>query len=341
MEHEAQSVLAGARNAIAVCLNVGPTDRVWIITDQARDDIGRALEAAARERGATVQVRHMEEYGPRPLLDLPEAMEEDLRAFDPTVTLLATTAQPGELRFRLPFARFLRRELKVRHGHMIGVTKALMTSGMLADYQRVAALTLAVREQVRAASEVHVTSPAGTDLLVQLDNENYRWVVFPGLYHQPGEWGNLPEGELCTTPGSVSGVLVAHMLGDYFSRRYGVLEVPITFHIADGWLQRVEHPDEALAREVWEYLDQAPNGRRVGEFAIGTNEALSVLSGNLLQDEKIPGVHLAFGNPVPEVTGADWSSNIHVDAISIHCSIHLHNKDDAHITLMDEGRFCM
>jgi leucyl aminopeptidase (aminopeptidase T) len=39
------------------------------------------------------------------------------------------------------------------------------------------------------------------------------------------------------------------------------------------------------------------------------------LIGNLLQDEKFPCVHVAFGNPYHDETGADWESRTHVDAI--------------------------
>lgn len=331
-----QNLMPGARNAIAVCMNVTAEDRVWILTDDDRLSIGESLAEAAREQGATVTMRRMEGWGARPFLAMPAEMQDDLRASDPTVTLLATSAQPGEIRFRLPFARFLRQELSVRHGHMIGITPALMQAGMLADYHRVATLTFGVKAAMEQATEVRVTSPQGTDLRVTLDNARLRWVAFPGLYHQPGQWGNLPEGETCTAPAAISGVLQADLLGDYFAEKYGPLASPLAFHIEDGTVHHVDHADVALAQEVTDYLDSVANGRRVGEFAIGTNEALTALSGNLLQDEKIPGVHLAFGNPLPEVTQAHWTSDIHVDAIAPGCSIW---ADGLH--LMDEGRFLL
>jgi leucyl aminopeptidase (aminopeptidase T) len=43
---------------------------------------------------------------------------------------------------------------------------------------------------------------------------------------------------------------------------------------------------------------------RVGEFAIGTNIGVHDVIGNILQDEKIPGIHIAFGNPYGAHTGA-------------------------------------
>jgi hypothetical protein len=44
----------------------------------------------------------------------------------------------------------------------------------------------------------------------------------PGLYHMPGQWGNLPEGETCTTPANVEGIFQAELLGDYFTEKYGL-----------------------------------------------------------------------------------------------------------------------
>ena len=37
--------------------------------------------------------------------------------------------------------------------------------------------------------------------------------------------------------------------------------------------------------------------------------------GNILQDEKIPGIHIAFGNPYGAHTGADWYSATHIDVV--------------------------
>ncbi len=86
--------------------------------------------------------------------------------------------------------------------------------------------------------------------------------------------------------------------------------------------------------ELIAYLDSAENARRVGEFAIGTNIGLHKLTGNLLQDEKLPGVHVAFGNPYPAETGAKWSSPLHVDVIPLDCTIEVDGE-----TIMTAGKF--
>ncbi len=64
--------------------------------------------------------------------------------------------------------------------------------------------------------------------------------------------------------------------------------------------------NKALEQEFWSYTHTDENSDRVGEFAIGTNIELTNVIGQILQDEKFPGIHIAFGNPYGEHTGAKW-----------------------------------
>lgn len=316
-------------------MGVTAQDRVFIMTDRARATIGEALAEAARMTGAVVRVVQLEDYAPRPILAPPAALHQDLVAFAPSVTFYAATGQKGEITFRIGLRISLVHDLHVRHAHMIGITEQLMAEGMTADYAQIASLTQQVCDLARQAREIHVTSPAGTDLTARFDPA-LRWVPCTGIYHQPGEWGNLPEGETFTCPASAEGVVAASVLGDYFSEKYGVLPTPLFFHIRAGEISRVAGANQALVDEVTAYLSSAENGRRMGEFAIGTNIALTRLTGNLLQDEKLPGIHVAFGDSYPHETGATWSSSIHVDVIPTSCTIALDGR-----TIMVDGKFTL
>lgn len=312
----------GARNAVQVCMNVQARDRVFVLTDDVTLGIGQALADEAANTGAAVELGRLEEYAPRPITHIPERLIPDIEAFAPTVTFFAASSQKGEVAFRMTLSARLRQTLKVRHAHMPGITPRLMCEGMTVDYRKVHKLTMQVYELARQAKTIHVTSHNGTDLTARFSSE-LEWMPCHGLYHEQGEWGNLPEGEVFTCPATVKGVIVADVLGDYFSPKYGVLVHPVTFRVVDSLVERVACDDKGIEAEVWAYLNSAENGRRVGEFAIGTNTGVTELSGNLLQDEKIPGVHVAFGNPYPFVTGADWSSRVHVDVIPTGCSIEM------------------
>ena len=86
-----------------------------------------------------------------------------------------------------------------------------------------------------------------------------------------------------------------------------------------GWktaaCARPTAPTARSNTEFWNYCHTDEFSDRVGEFAIGTNIGVHDVIGNILQDEKIPGVHIAFGNPYGAHTGADWYSSTHIDVV--------------------------
>jgi leucyl aminopeptidase (aminopeptidase T) len=291
------------------------------------------VASAAIGRHADVTVRFLEHYAERPLTVFPDELRQDLLNVHPTVSYYIATAQPGEIAFRIPLLPFLINELHVRHGHMIGIDDTLMTEGMCADYDEVYSLTNKVYELVRNAQTIHVTSAKGSDVTATF-NPEWRWVPCHGRYHEQGKWGNLPEGEVYTSPQNVNGVLVCDVLGDHFSEKYGVLAHPLTIKVQDGYVTEVSGEDADVVKDLRDYLFSVPNGNRAGEFAIGTLTSLKRLVGNLLQDEKLPGLHVAFGNPYPEFTGADWDATIHVDVIPTSCTIEIDGR-----VIMRDGQF--
>jgi len=153
----------GAENAIR-CMGVTGQDRVFIITDYARESIARRVAAVALDRHADVTVRFLEHYGERPLTAFPDTLRQDLLNAHPTVTYYIATAQPGEIAFRIPLLPFLATELKTRHGHMIGIDENVMAEGMCANYDEVFSLTNQVYDIVRNAKTIHVTSAKGSDV---------------------------------------------------------------------------------------------------------------------------------------------------------------------------------
>ncbi len=327
-----EAMRSGARVAVRTCMNVLPGNRVFVLTDRLTHGIGRLLGEEVSDAGGEVLVHDIEQYAGRPVLTMPEPLRAELHAFRPHVTFYAASSQPGEVSFRMALRTFLIQDLGVRHAHMPGITAQLMTEGMNTDYRMVASIATAVYDIARLADTIHVTTPDGTDLTARFDPD-WRWVSCTGLYHKAGQWGNLPEGETFSCPQTANGTLVAHVIGDYFSQKYGVLSEPVTFVIRDGMVADLLARDP-LATELLAYLDSMENARRVGEFAIGTNVGLRRLTGNLLQDEKIPGVHVAFGNPYPAETGASWNSALHVDVIPVRCTISVDGEE-----IMRDGRF--
>ena len=113
---------------------------------------------------------------------------------------------------------------------------------------------------------------------------------------------------------------------------------PLTIHIEANRITKVSSPNKKLEKDFWAYTHTDANSDRVGEFAIGTNIGVSRVIGNILQDEKFPGIHIAFGDPYGAHTGAKWKSSTHIDVVGLRFSIWLGNADGEE-QIMRDGDF--
>jgi len=324
-------LMPGAKNAVDVCLGVRAKERVTLIADETSREVAASLEKALQERGAEITGLLLEEFGPRPMSVAPEAVLGALEKAD--VGILCMTPQPGELSARMAIVRVVERR-QIRYAHMIGVTPEIMQQGMRADYRLVDQLSDRLRERMLRAETLTVKTEAGTSISAHFDRR-LDWVKTSGLI-SPRYWSNLPAGEVFTTPATVDGRFVCDATaGDYFNGKYGDLQAtPLVLEIAGGRLQRVECERKDLEEEFWAYCHTDENSDRVGELAFGTNLGLSRMIGILLQDEKFPGVHIAFGDPYGSQTHANWKSRTHVDVLTRNCDVWI-DKDQ----VIEKGRY--
>jgi aminopeptidase len=302
----------GARNAVRVCLRVQASEKVTVITDEVSLEIAAALVRELEEVGCRYQTWVLEDVATRPLTDFPLAIMEDLDSSQ--VSIFAAQAQTNELKSRIQMTDVVNRR-RIRHAHMVNINKRIMLEGMRADFLKVDRLSVKVLETVRKAKQIRAKTAAGTDLVADL-NPNYRWVKTSGII-SPEKWGNLPGGEVFTTPGEVNGTFVIDgVVGDYLCAKFGDLKSdPLTIQVKGNRVIEAHSANKELKDDFWAYTHTDENSNRVGEFAIGTNIELKDVIGEILQDEKYPGVHIAFGNPYGAHTGAEWYSSTHIDVV--------------------------
>jgi leucyl aminopeptidase (aminopeptidase T) len=310
--------MPGAKNAVDTCLAVQPDERVALVADKASCAVAASLSEALSQIHARTTSLLLEDLGPRPMRRAPQAILDALETAD--VGILAMTPQPGELPARMAIVEVVERR-QIRYAHMVGVTPQIMQQGMRADYRLVDRLSDRLRERMLRAETLTVKTEAGTSFAAHFDHK-LDWVKTSGLI-SPRYWSNLPAGEVFTTPATVDGTFVCDATaGDYFNGKYGDLQcTPMKLTIAGGRLLRVDCPRQDLQKEFWEYCHTDENSDRVGELAFGTNLGLSEMIGILLQDEKFPGVHIAFGDPYGTQTHADWKSKTHVDVLTRNCDV--------------------
>ena len=327
--------MRGARSAVFTCLRIQPDEKVTLITDRVTEPIAASIAAQLKERGCPFNAFILEDQAPRPLADMPASILEDMETS--AVSIFAVQVQPNELHSRMQMTDVVNRR-RMRHAHMVNITSEIMCDGMRADYDAVDRLSQQVLDRARRARRIRATTAAGTSIVSEM-NPGYKWFKTSGII-SPEKWGNLPGGECFTSPGEVNGKFVVDgVVGDWLCARYGLLEAaPLTIEIARNRIVSCSSTNKQLEQDFWAYTHTDENSDRVGEFAIGTNIGVSHVIGNILQDEKFPGIHIAFGNPYGEHTGAPWRSSTHIDVVGLGFNIWL-EYESGEEQIMQNGRF--
>jgi leucyl aminopeptidase (aminopeptidase T) len=331
------SIEQGVKQAVENCLKVKAGENVVIITDAETMEIGSAINTAIEKITADVKFFVMEDFGERPI-DYPKEIDGAIKAAD--VSIYAAQGAEGELQtFRMKMLRAVEANPRLRHAHMIGITPEIMKDGMCSDYEEIQRVSRLVYEKVRKAEKIRVVTERGNDFVAEF-KPRLKWIISDGDIG-PGHWKNLPDGEVFTSPFAVNGTIVIDgCLGDFFTDKYGSLEnTPVIIEVENGRAikESIRCDNKQLRKELTKYLFEIDeNAGRIGEFAIGTNTGLTKLIYNLLQDEKFPGVHIAFGSPLPAKTGAKWDSKAHVDGVIISPTIEVDGE-----VIMNKGEFCL
>lgn len=293
------SVQAAAETALSQCMNLKADESCAIVTDDERVAIGEALYAVARDVTADavlLQYPPGSQHGQEP----PAPVAGAMRAAD--VFVAPTTKSLSHTR-----ARSRACEAGARGATMPGITEEVMIEGLDADYDAIARHCDEVLAQVGDADEIRVTSPQGTDISFQIGSRE--WQLDTGINHAPGEFSNLPAGEVFVSPESASGTYVV----DGTMRPHGLVSTPIEISVTDGYVTKISDPDvreevEAAAEEVGQAA------YNVAELGIGTNVGVTGLVGSVLLDEKAGGtVHIAIGDDAS--IGGDVEAPIHTDGI--------------------------
>lgn len=191
----------------------------------------------------------------------------------------------------------------------------LFTVGLATHPHELSALNTTILEEVRDASSVSITTESGSELAVTLDNKRFKWLSNRGV-GQPGKFLIIPAGEVATFPASISGVFVADFainVNMYYAGDVRLQDNPVTVRVEDGALKDFLCDD----RQITEFLDKCfsrENATRVGELGLGTNRAVeTAVPENSHLNERVPGVHLGFGQHNQSVEATGYACDVHVD----------------------------
>ena len=134
--------------------------------------------------------------------------------------------------------------------------------------------------------------------------EGRKWISCSGL-------NNYPDGEVFTSP--VENDVNGEIYFDFPQNYRGNSATGVHLWIENGQIVKF---DAETGRDFLEaMLNMDAGSKGIGEIAIGTNDEIQEVTGNILFDEKIGGsIHMAVGASYPE-TGGKNVSGLHWDMI--------------------------
>ncbi len=298
--------------AIQQCMAVKQNEKVLVITDEIKREIGYSLYSNAIRLGfksLLVEMKSGKINGEEPSEEIAHLMGKFDVVFIPTAKSLTHTD-----------ARRNASKKGARIATFPGITKEVMIRGLNADYKKISKLSIKLANVLEKGNEIKVTAPAGTDITFKIKGR--KAIASKGLFHKKGESGNLPTGETFLAPveGTSNGVFVV----DGSMAGLGLIKnAAIKIEVKNGYATKIS--GGSTANRLRKMLDSVgKNARNIAEFGIGTNDSAK-LSGILLEDEKVLGtVHIALGNNIS--MGGNVNVPIHLDGVIKKPTVYLDGK---------------
>lgn len=303
----------GARRLVEVNGQVSQDDVVVIVTDPELERYAILIEGAAAAVGAkseTYMIPVRRQDGEEPPNDVAEAMTRADVIFSPvSISITHTKAMRSAL------------DAGARAILMTAYTDEILTSAALleTDFTAQVPICQMIGDAFTAGSEVHLTSPKGTDLRFSIEGRTAN--VLTNI-PEPGQLAPVPDIEVNVVPvtGSAQGHLIADASVPYLG--IGILENPIACRVEDGFITAMDGGAEATRLRTYLSSFGDRNCFNVAELGVGLNPNAR-LTGEMLEDEGVLGtIHIgigtshALGGEIVAPTHYDllmWEPTIEVD----------------------------
>jgi leucyl aminopeptidase (aminopeptidase T) len=298
-----------ARRVVDECLGVREGESFLAVTDTVSSpELGETLFTAAEgagARAAAVLIAPPARSGEEP----PEHVAAAMAAADACVCAASRSLYHTTAKGRAQEAG-TRGLFNAPHR-----AEAWTSGAMTADFLALRETAERLAERLRGACEVHVTSPAGTDVVMSIEGREPKgWLT--GVCRNPGEISALPGGEVSFPPveGTAEGtVVVEHVMTDL-----GLLSHPLVWTVRNG--EAVEFTGEPEAERLRRLLDGVPNARNIAELGIGLNPAAR-LAGDITEAKKRAGTaHMALGDNAGGY-GGRVESPVHLDGLILDVTV--------------------
>ncbi|MBN1157647.1 aminopeptidase [Candidatus Woesearchaeota archaeon] len=306
----------GAKAALLKSIALKSHESLLVVTDTRKFSLAMAFFIEANKLTKNTKLISM---APRKVNgeEPPADIVTEMKKYD--ALLLITDKSLSHTRARINASR-----KGARIASMPGITKEIIERCLDADYDRIKKLTNKLADIVDKASSVRITTKKGTDISFSIRGRKSHGRN-SGIFKNKGEWGNLPEGEVCLAPveGTANGIIVCDTTDPMKNE---LLSKSITIKVKNGFAVYIS--DKNIFSELKKL---GKNSLNVAELGIGTNYKARI-SGNVIEDEKVLGTcHIALGNSLS--LGGKVHAKSHLDFVLREPTILLDEK-----VVMSEGK---
>jgi len=297
-----------AKSVWSAVLHVAADEQLLVITDDQAAALGSAFYQGARDLDC--QVLHV--IIPPLLKGVAELSALGKLVFRECDVYVAITSA-GSRSITHSQARQEASKAGARGLTLPGMTEEmLLRDAVAADYEAVARGTERLASALNGTDSLRVTSGGGTDLM--LDVHGGGWFAERGLCDRPGDFSNLPGGEVSIAPVNAEGMLVV----DGSMNPLGRLESPLEIVIKE---RRIVSVKGNCAQELISFLEKfGPDAFNIAEIGIGMNP-MARLCGTVLEDEKILGtIHIGVGDNSHmggKSLGKVVAVDVHIDGVVV------------------------
>jgi leucyl aminopeptidase (aminopeptidase T) len=306
----------GARTILDDCVGAKKGESLFIVTDANKLHIAQVLFAAGIERGLEATIGIIEpraKAGQEPPRHIAEAMKNADIVLSPVSKSITHT--------------YAVKEAAKAGARILVMTdfndETLVRGGIEADFKAARTVCRGVADAFAKGKSLHITSPGGTDLHVDITNRrgNALYCIV-----EPGEFSTVPTVEANVSPveGSARGRIVADASVPYLG--IGVLDEPVEAMVEAGYITSIKGGKQAsvLLRDLESHGDR--NCFNVAEIGLGLNPKCRMI-GVMLEDEGVIGsahigigTSITLGGVIKAPTHYDllmWNPTVTVDGVKI------------------------
>lgn len=296
-------MMRGARVLVEDLGNVQAGENVLIVADAEKVSIARVVAAACHARGAETVISIMaprSHDGQEPPPVVAAAMRKADIIFTPVSISVSHT---DALREALAGG--------ARALSLSAYTEdVLIGGGLQADFKKRGAVCGRLVELITATNDVHVTTPAGTDVRFSIRG---RPGIAMNCLARPGSFSGPPNIAANCAPveGTAEGLIVVDASLPYIG--IGVIREPIRIKVEQGMMTSIDGGEQArMLRDAYESTGD-PNVYNLAQFGIGLNDK-GRICGVMQEDQGAYGT-AHFGTGTNILLGGRTRAACHYDLI--------------------------